>query len=344
MEGFLKQHGTEELVETWNSDEISVAFEAALEEMKEALTTQLKPAKAKTTRAKKLKDPKAPKAAKSSYMWYFIENQGEYRAAHPDLKSPEISKALGAQWKSLTEEEKEPYVKKAAEDKARFQAESADYTPSPGFQAKLEAAASAPAGTKSGSAKKKTKRDPNAPKTPRSGYLFFCNEKRASVKEANPDMTPNEVMKQLGVLWKELKSEGGEDLAKYTAMATEDKARYEKEKAEWSSGASDSGKEESEGETEAPKAPPKKSKPPSKKKATKPPTKPQAAETAVPPPKKVPKKPKGYEEFTKAAEPDIKKDNPKITKGDMAKMVAKMWKELDAADRKGWKEYAESTE
>ena len=54
--------------------------------------------------------------------------------------------------------------------------------------------------------KRKTKapKDPNAPKKPSGPYIFFCNEKRESVKQAHPDYKVAEIGRALGELWKEL--------------------------------------------------------------------------------------------------------------------------------------------
>lgn len=51
---------------------------------------------------------------------------------------------------------------------------------------------------------KKKVKDPNAPKRNMSAFMFFSNEMRASVNEANPGIGMTEVSKELGKLWKEL--------------------------------------------------------------------------------------------------------------------------------------------
>ncbi|KAI8915431.1 nucleosome binding protein, partial [Powellomyces hirtus] len=75
--------------------------------------------------------------------------------------------------------------------------------------------------------KKKSKTD--GPKRGLSAYLFFSNDKRSDVLAENPGMAVPEVSKKLGELWKAISAE---DKAKYEEMATEDKQRYEREKAD----------------------------------------------------------------------------------------------------------------
>lgn len=42
--------------------------------------------------------------------------------------------------------------------------------------------------------KKKKKRDPNAPKKPKSSFMYFSNAKRAEVKAANPDASFGDIV------------------------------------------------------------------------------------------------------------------------------------------------------
>lgn len=72
--------------------------------------------------------------------------------------------------------------------------------------------------------KKKTKKDPNAPKKGLSAYMFFVKDTRQEIKEQNPDATFGEIGKLLGEAWKKL-----EDKSKYEEMAKQDKVRYESE-------------------------------------------------------------------------------------------------------------------
>lgn len=73
---------------------------------------------------------------------------------------------------------------------------------------------------------KKTKKNKNAPKNPRSAYILFSNVERENVKNENPKMTPKEIMKELGKKWKEADDDEKE---KYRELAKEDKERFDEE-------------------------------------------------------------------------------------------------------------------
>jgi len=75
--------------------------------------------------------------------------------------------------------------------------------------------------------KKRTKKDPNAPKRGLSAYMFFANEQRDTVREENPGITFGQVGKLLGERWKALNDK---QRAPYEAKAAADKKRYEDEK------------------------------------------------------------------------------------------------------------------
>lgn len=53
----------------------------------------------------------------------------------------------------------------------------------------------------------KAKKDPDAPKKPSGAYIFFCGDKRAEVKKANPEFGVAQIGKELGAMWKEVTDE-----------------------------------------------------------------------------------------------------------------------------------------
>jgi hypothetical protein len=60
-------------------------------------------------------------------------------------------------------------------------------------------------------AKKRTAKDPNAPKRPMSAFLSFSHAKRAEVKEAHPNMSNAEISRVLAQLWKEAPDDAKKD-------------------------------------------------------------------------------------------------------------------------------------
>ena len=69
--------------------------------------------------------------------------------------------------------------------------------------------------------KKKIKKPKNAIKRPPSAYLVFCSELRPVIKDENPTMKPQEVIKNLALRWREL-----QDKSKYIEIALEKKTEY----------------------------------------------------------------------------------------------------------------------
>jgi hypothetical protein len=66
-------------------------------------------------------------------------------------------------------------------------------------------------------------KDPNAPKKPKSAYIFFVVSNREGVVKSNPKISTTDVMKEIGALWKKVSKK---QKTKFEKMAVADKARY----------------------------------------------------------------------------------------------------------------------
>ena len=77
-------------------------------------------------------------------------------------------------------------------------------------------------------ASKRRRKDPGAPKGRRSAYVFFCDAKRAEVKEQHPDYSFGDISRALGPRWTALPDD---DKAPYVALATADAKRHDREMA-----------------------------------------------------------------------------------------------------------------
>lgn len=84
---------------------------------------------------------------------------------------------------------------------------------------------------KSDGGDKKKNKDPNAPKQPCTAYIFYSNTTRDRVREANPELSYNDIMKLIGQNFKALSPE---ERAPWNDKAAADKERYQKEMAEYS--------------------------------------------------------------------------------------------------------------
>jgi hypothetical protein len=89
-------------------------------------------------------------------------------------------------WKTLPQEEREQWEELARRDKARYEMEKTMYT-----------------GPWKVPAKKRSQKDPNAPKRPMSAFLSFSNSKRSQVKNAHPNIGNAEVSRILAQMWKD---------------------------------------------------------------------------------------------------------------------------------------------
>ena len=189
-----------------NSDMDSCSLIEAWNDKKPAFETLIK-AQFKNKAPKT--DPAKPKRPVTTYQLYMTKHRQEVVDDGYDQK--EVMGELARRYNVEKEEETEEYlglVEVAQTDKDRYTEEMKSYTPTPGFEPK--------------------RKDPNAPKRPKSAYNIFCEETRASVKEENPEMTQPEIMSELGRMWKELGPDDDET-ERLNELAADDKERYKKE-------------------------------------------------------------------------------------------------------------------
>ncbi|CAK8561929.1 unnamed protein product [Lathyrus sativus] len=71
---------------------------------------------------KAAKDPNKPKRPPSAFFVFMGDFREQYKKDHPNNKSvAAVGKACGEEWKSLTEEEKAPYVARALKKKEEYE-------------------------------------------------------------------------------------------------------------------------------------------------------------------------------------------------------------------------------
>jgi len=89
--------------------------------------------------------------------------------------------------------------------------------------------------TEKGAKKKKAKKDPNAPKRGQTAFMLWMNgEGRDQARETNPSATIGEIGKACGEVWRNMDAE---TKATWQQKADADKARYEREMAEYNASA-----------------------------------------------------------------------------------------------------------
>ena len=77
---------------------------------------------------------------------------------------------------------------------------------------------------------KKPKRDPSKPKRGLNKYMAFTNAMRTEVTNANPEMSPKDVTRELGKQWREMSDE---DKIPYVKMAKENREEYKRAMVVW---------------------------------------------------------------------------------------------------------------
>ena len=316
---FLSDNGSKELVDAWNTQENIEAFNVVV-------------AKGVKRSSDKIKDPNKPKRGKSAYIFFCAKKREEAKVNLGDgAKATEVTAELGRMWNALKASTKSADKKllvaletEAVNDKARYNDEMGGYV-SPTDE---ELAAMVPA--KKG--KKTSDKDPNAPKRGKSAYIFFCAAMRPQVKEDLGEEGKSSIMAELGKRWKELKEDDSRtvELAKYTKMASDDKALYEEEKANYQ-------QTEPVEEKQAKKQVEKETveKPAPKKKADK---------SSDDEKKESPKKKTGYVYFCSHNREGIKADHPEMKAQDITRELARLWKELTKEEQKEWSDSAADLE
>ncbi|KAF6037712.1 hypothetical protein EB796_003974 [Bugula neritina] len=136
------------------------------------------------------KDPNRPKKAQSAYFIFMGDYRNHCKMTGESNTSnvTEFTKMASAKWRAMGETEREPYDQRAAADKQRYEHQMSMYVPAPGFSSK-------------GSRKRK---NPDAPKKPKSAYLHFLD----AFREANRDkLDHKQIISQGAAAWSQLTDE-----------------------------------------------------------------------------------------------------------------------------------------
>lgn len=136
--------------------------------------------------------------------------------------------------------------------------------------------------------KRKKKRDPAAPKKPLSAFMFFSKRNRAEMKEQNPQLSFGQLGQLMGQKWKELTDA---EKKPYEALNEKDKIRYQNEMKDYTP------PPDEEGSRKRRKGGPKKTR-------------------------------SAYLFFQQEILPELKRSQPLLKFGDVAKEIGKRWKEL----------------
>ena len=168
----MKKNMMEKIVEAWKEGKLS--SDKNEEDIRETLNNIL--TKPKSERKRKIKDPQAPKRAKSAYIYFCQDKRADIVKEHPDLPFGQIARILGQEWKKQKELCIKTWEKMSKKDKERYENEMENYTP-PSDEELLQ-------NQKKKKKKKSKDEDLNPkPKRPMSIYIRFCGILRERFEE-----------------------------------------------------------------------------------------------------------------------------------------------------------------
>jgi hypothetical protein len=173
-------------------------------------------------RGKPERDPSAPKRNMSAYLLYQNAMRDQFRRENPGMTFGQLAKYTSAMYKCLTPEEKATWEARAAQDKARFDAEMASYVPPPGHDSQGNLIEDHRVQHR----KVKKVKDPAAPKRARGSFVFFTFDTRPQIMKEYPGIKFVELGTIMGERWRAL---APDEKKKYEDMAAEDKIRFNNE-------------------------------------------------------------------------------------------------------------------
>lgn len=92
-------------------------------------------------RTRRAKDPDAPKRPKSAFMiWQWDSEHGvaKVKQENPDIAHKDAVSRASEVWKSMSDEDKAPWVAKSEEAKEAYKSQMRDYNPNSGSEAEVE--------------------------------------------------------------------------------------------------------------------------------------------------------------------------------------------------------------
>jgi len=160
----------------------------------------------------------------SAYILWLGENRARIAGSlgEDGKKVTLVSKAAGAEWKTLSDKVKKPFADTAAELKADFLAKKEAFERQGGVMPARKSKKAAKA------AKAKKTKDPSLPKRPKNAYMLWLDDHRKEISDAlGPGHLVKEVAVEAGKRWRTCSDA---EKSPYVAKASELKQAYNKQK------------------------------------------------------------------------------------------------------------------
>ena len=162
--------------------------------------------------------------------------------------------------------------------------------------------------------KSKKRRHADRPKRPLTGYMLFCRETRAKLREAQPNLSFSEVGKQLGEMWKSVPDD---EKKRLNQIVSHEKEKYRHDMAEYRNKHPQSSSDEDD--------------------------KPQKKKRRKRKDANAPKRPlSAFFHFSAAKRPSLRSDNPGLKFGELGKILGEQWRALDPDTRAPYQRLAEA--
>ena len=145
------------------------------------------------------------KKNKTAYLFFCSDERVKIKDEGLDINPKDILSELSKRWKEFQEsqpDELEKYTQMAADDKIRYENEKKNLE-SQQSESELEVEEDEEEVEK----KKKSSPKKSDEKKRSNGFVNFGKEKRAEVKEENPEMSAKEINKVISDMWKDLNEE-----------------------------------------------------------------------------------------------------------------------------------------
>jgi hypothetical protein len=179
------------------------------------------------SKEKRKVNKKSPKKSKTAYIYFCMDEREKIKTQMENgeirnIESKKIINELAGRWKEFKKNHDiSKYEKLAEQDKERYNNEKEIY------ESESHSTCEEVEITKPKPSKKKDAKKVQEVKKPTTAYVFFCREQKPVLLENNPELTKNEILKELSTMWKQLKEE--KNTSKYDKMANKDKERYNKQ-------------------------------------------------------------------------------------------------------------------
>ncbi|GMI08401.1 hypothetical protein TrLO_g4638 [Triparma laevis f. longispina] len=182
--------------------------------------------------SKKFRDPNAPKRNISSYLHFQNKKRSEF-SSEIEVSTDQLGLATYTSniWNGMTDYEKQPYQKMAADDKERYERAMKGYKAPVSYNDKgLTSNRGVKVDGKRYILTEEEEKDPNFPKNPKRSFILYSEWIRAKPTKDFSKLTFVEKATKLGEMWGKL-GEDGRHI--WTGKAEADQKRYHREIRKW---------------------------------------------------------------------------------------------------------------